>query len=150
MTSAQTPTLQSSVNCFCTNPCSHGISYQARYSCSAKNRLRLNDVTLSILLSYWSYVISWHGFRFSTLPSLRILVLRLDIIDWQALKCLTICLFITPAVSIPITILCLPNITVLIVHRIVLFWEPDCCFQDGGQENRREVGTYFITISSVY
>ena len=42
------------------------------------------------------------------------------------------------------------NITVLIVHRIVLFWEPDRCFQDGGQENRREVGTYFITISSVY
>ena len=41
-------------------------------------------------------------------------------------------------------------VTVLIVHRIVLFWEPDCCFQDGGQENRREVGTYFITISSVY
>ena len=40
--------------------------------------------------------------------------------------------------------------TVLIVHRIVLFWEPDRCFQDGGQENRREVGTYFITISSVY
>ena len=26
--------------------------------------------------------------------------------------------------------------TVLIVHRIVLFWEPDCFFQDGGQENR--------------
>ena len=48
-----------------------------------------------------------------------------------------------------------PNIdfnrcTVSIVHRIVLFWEPDCCYQDGGQENRREVGTYFITISSVY
>ena len=41
-------------------------------------------------------------------------------------------------------------LTVLIVHRIVLFWEPDCCFQDGGQENRREVGTYFITILSVY
>ena len=41
-------------------------------------------------------------------------------------------------------------LTVLIVHRIVLFWEPDRCFQDGGQENRREVGTYFITISSVY
>ena len=41
-------------------------------------------------------------------------------------------------------------ITVLIVHRIVLFWEPDRCFQDGGQENRREVGTYSITISSVY
>ena len=40
--------------------------------------------------------------------------------------------------------------TVLIVHRIVLFWEPDCSFQDGGQENRRDVGTYFITISSVY
>ena len=40
--------------------------------------------------------------------------------------------------------------TVLIVHRIVLFWEPDRCFQDGGQENRREVGTYFITISTVY
>ena len=40
--------------------------------------------------------------------------------------------------------------TVLIVHRIVHFWEPDRCFQDGGQENRREVGTYFITISSVY
>ena len=40
--------------------------------------------------------------------------------------------------------------TVLIVHRIVLFWEPDRCFQDGGQKNRREVGTYFITISSVY
>ena len=38
------------------------------------------------------------------------------------------------------------KITVLIVHRIVLFWEPDRCFQDGGQENRRQVGTYFITI----
>ena len=44
----------------------------------------------------------------------------------------------------------LPTITVLIVHRIVLFKEPDRCFQDGGQENRREVGTYFITILSVY
>ena len=42
----------------------------------------------------------------------------------------------------------LNNTTVLIVHRIVLFWEPDRCFQDGGQENRREVGTYLITISS--
>ena len=41
-------------------------------------------------------------------------------------------------------------LTVLIVHRIVLFWEPDRCFKDGGQENRREVGAYFITISSVY
>ena len=30
--------------------------------------------------------------------------------------------------------LVLPNHTVLIVHRIVLFWEPNCCFQDGGQE----------------
>ena len=45
---------------------------------------------------------------------------------------------------------CIYYNTVLIVHRIVLFWEPDRCFQDGGQENRREVGTYFITISSVY
>ena len=34
------------------------------------------------------------------------------------------------------------NITVLIVHLIVLFGEPDRCFRDGGQENRREVGTY--------
>ena len=33
---------------FGTNPSSRGISYQARYSCSAKNRLRLNDVTLSM------------------------------------------------------------------------------------------------------
>ena len=30
------------------------------------------------------------------------------------------------------------------------FWEPDRSFQDGGQENQRAVGTYFITISSVY
>ena len=27
---------QSSLNCFCANPSSRGISYQARYSCSAK------------------------------------------------------------------------------------------------------------------
>ena len=50
----------------------------------------------------------------------------------------------------PVKIFHHASITVLIVHRIVLFWEPDRCFQDGGQENRREVGTYFITISSVY
>ena len=43
-----------------------------------------------------------------------------------------------------------PTSTVLIVHRIVLFWEPDRCFQDGRQEHLREVGTYFITIPSVY
>ena len=61
------------------------------------------------LLSWRSYVICRYGFRFSTLPIWRILVLRLDIIDWQAWKCLTICLFIMPAVRIPIPILRLPN-----------------------------------------
>ena len=35
---------------FCTNPSSRGISYQARYSCSAKKPLRLNDVNLSMSL----------------------------------------------------------------------------------------------------
>ena len=37
-----------SLNCFCTNPISRGIPYQAMYSCSAKKLLRLNDVTLSM------------------------------------------------------------------------------------------------------
>ena len=47
-TSAQTRTLQPSLNCFCTNASSRGISYQARYSYSDKKPVRLNDVTLSV------------------------------------------------------------------------------------------------------
>ena len=105
-TSAQTRTPQSSLNCFCTNPSSRSIAYQAGILALLRNRLRLNDITLSLssLLVVLRDLSAWFSiFDTANLTDLgsktgycRIRGLKMSN-NWHD-------------VSIPITILRLPNV----------------------------------------